>query len=144
MAAPGAGHVESLEHVPAGERGGGFPPFDKTTFASQLLWLAIFFIALYGLTTRVAQPLLGGIIKARSQRIADDLAEAERKREASDAPLASYKKALAAARERAQTVANETRDRLNAEAEKSRHNVEAKLNAKLAEAEKTIAATKTA
>ena len=38
----------------------------------------------------------------------------------------------------------ETRERLNAESEKARHALEAKLNVKLADAEKTIVATKTA
>ena len=51
---------------------------------------------------------------------------------------------LADARNRAQAVANETRERLNAESEKARHALEAKLNVKLADAEKTIVATKTA
>ena len=44
--------------------------------------------------------------------------------------------ALAEARNRAQAVANETRDKLNAEAEQARHALESKLNAKLAEAVK--------
>ena len=47
------------------------------------------------------------------------------------------------ARARAQALAGETRDKLSAEADKSRHALEAELNAKLADAEKTIAATKT-
>ena len=33
-----------------------FPPFDATTFASQLLWLAITFAVLYYLMARVARP----------------------------------------------------------------------------------------
>jgi F-type H+-transporting ATPase subunit b len=144
MAAQHAKQVESLEHVPASERGSKFPPFDKTTFASQLIWFAIFFIALYLLIARVVQPRLAGILDTRKQHIADDLAQAEKNREQSDAALAAYEKQLADARNRAQTVANETRDRLNARSEKARHELEARLNAKLAEAEKTIAATKTA
>ena len=31
-----------------------FPPFNKDTFASQLVWFAIFFIAIYVLVSRVA------------------------------------------------------------------------------------------
>jgi F-type H+-transporting ATPase subunit b len=119
-----------------------FPPFNKEYFASQLVWFVIFFVALYLIIGRIAIPQIGGIMAARSKRIADDLAEANRLKEQSDAALAAYEKALADARSRAQTMANETRDKLNAEAEQARKALEATLNAKLAEAEKIIAGTK--
>ena len=56
--------------------------------------------------------------------------------------MAAYEKSLTEARTRAQTIGNETRDRLHVEAEKSRKALDEQLNGKLAEAEKTIAATK--
>jgi F-type H+-transporting ATPase subunit b len=127
--------------------GGGkpqFPPFNKETFASQLVWFAIFFIALYVLISRIAIPRIGGILEKRRERIELDLAEANRLKEQSDAALKAYEKSLADARNRAQALANETRERLNAEAEKRRKVLESQLNAKLAEAEKIIAATKAA
>ena len=127
--------------------GGGkpqFPPFNKETFASQLVWFVIFFVALYVLIGRFAIPRLGGIIEARRGRVEGDLAEANKLRDQSDAALKAYEKSLADARNRAQTLANETRDKLNAEAEEARKKLESQLNSKLAEAEKTIAATKTA
>ena len=130
-----------------GHPGGGkpqFPPFNKETFASQLVWFVIFFVALYVLIGRFAIPRIGGIIEARRGRIAGDLAEANRLKEQSDAALKAYEKSLADARNRAQTLANETRNKLNAEADKARHALEGQLNLKLAEAEKTIATTKTA
>jgi F-type H+-transporting ATPase subunit b len=121
-----------------------FPPFNKETFASQLVWLAVFFVALYLLMSRVALPRIGGIMAARRDRIAEDLGAANRLKEQSDAALAAYEKSLADARGRAQTLAAETRERLNAEAEQARKRLEGELNTKLAEAERTIAATKTA
>src|SRR6185436_9184080 len=127
--------------------GGGkpqFPPFNKETFASQLVWFVVFFVALYVLIGRFAIPRIGGIIEARRGRVEGDLAEANRLKEQSDAALRSYEKSLADARNRAQTLANETRDKLNAEAEEARKKLEGELNTNLAEAEKTIAATKTA
>ena len=52
--------ISSIDHIPAGERK-NFPPFDKSTFASQLVWFAIFFIALYVIIARLAIPRIGGI-----------------------------------------------------------------------------------
>jgi F-type H+-transporting ATPase subunit b len=121
-----------------------FPPFNKDTFASQLVWLAFFFIVLYVLMWKVVIPRIGGIVEARRGKIEGDLAEAGRLKEQSDAALKAYEKSLADARSRAQELANETRSRLNAEAEQARKRLEAELNARLAEAERTIAATKTA
>jgi F-type H+-transporting ATPase subunit b len=121
-----------------------FPPFLKETFASQLFWLALCFVLLYALMAKVALPRVGEILQARRDRIESDLAEAQRHKEESEAALAAYEKALADARNRAQAIANETRDKLMAEAETARKLLENDLNAKLAEAERIIAATKQA
>ena len=120
-----------------------FPPFNKETFASQIVWLVVFFVALYVIISKLAIPRIGGIIEARSERIDGDLAEAKKLKDQSDAALASYEKSLADARTRAQTLAGETRDKLGAEADQVRRKLEAELNAKLSKAEETIAATKT-
>lgn len=132
------------EATPPSEHGGGFPPFQKDTFGSQLLWLAIFFIALYLIASKLALPRVGSIIADRRQRISGDLAEAARMKEAADAAIAAYEKGLADARVRAQAIAAETRAKVNAEAEANRKAVEADLHGKLTAAEQAIAATRTA
>jgi F-type H+-transporting ATPase subunit b len=76
--------------------------------------------------------------------VSGDLAEAERLKGQSDAALQAYEKALADARARAQAIANETRDKQAKQAEAARKALEDQLNAKLADADKSIAATKTA
>jgi F-type H+-transporting ATPase subunit b len=136
-------HTTSAGH-PAGGEHGGFPPFQSETFASQLVWLAIAFILLYVLMAKLALPRVRSIIDARQKHIADDLAEASRLKDESDAAVAAYEKALADARVRAQAIANETRERQGAQAETRRKTLEAELNSKLADAEKAIAATKQA
>jgi len=121
-----------------------FPPFNPEYFVSQAVWFAIFFVALYLIISKLAIPQIGGIMAARSGHVADDLAEANRLKAESDAALAAYEKSLADARTRAQALANETRDKLHAEAEQARKVLEGQLNARLADADKTIAATKSA
>src|SRR5258706_7789684 len=144
MAKKGAQPITSVEHIPGSERGKGFPPFDAHTFASQLFWLALAFIALYLLMSRIALPRIGSILEARRQRIQDDLAEARRFKDGSDAAIAAHEKALAEARGRAQTLANETRAKAAAAAEARRKEVDAKLHARITEAEKAIAGTRSA
>jgi F-type H+-transporting ATPase subunit b len=138
-----ATETNSHTEQPSGHKG-AFPPFNSATFASQLFWLVIAFVVLYVLMAKVALPQVGGIIEKRQKRIADDLAAAASLKAESDAAIAAYEKALADARARAQAIANETRDTQAAAAEVSRKQLEGELNAKLAEAEKTIATTKAA
>src|SRR3712207_3324742 len=97
-----------------------FPPFQSETYVSQLLWLALAFVALYLLMSRLALPRLGAVIEARRARIEGDLSEAQRLRSESEAVITAYEKSLADARGRAQTIANTTRDRLMSESEQSR------------------------
>jgi F-type H+-transporting ATPase subunit b len=130
--------------VPGGGHKGAFPPFEREAFASQLFWFAVFFVLLYVIMSKLALPRIGSILAQRRRRIEDDLKGAQRLREESDAELAAYEKALADARGRAQTIANETRDKLTAEAERTRKGLEDELNGKLAEAERTIDTTKQA
>jgi F-type H+-transporting ATPase subunit b len=132
------------EASPPSEHGGGFPPFQKENFGSQLLWLAIAFGALYLIASKLALPRVGGIIADRRARIDGDLREAARMKEAADAAIASYEKSLADARAKAQTIAAQTRDKIAAEAEVRRKEVEANLQVKLAAAEQSIQATRTA
>jgi F-type H+-transporting ATPase subunit b len=134
-------HTTSTGH-PAEGGHGGFPPFQSQTFASQLVWLAIAFVLLYVLMSKLALPRVASIIEGRQKHIDNDLTEASRLKGESDAAVAAYEKALANARTRAQAMANETRERQVAEAEERRKTLEVTLNAKLAAAEKTIAATK--
>jgi F-type H+-transporting ATPase subunit b len=140
MAETHGAHTE----VPSADHKAPFPPFLKETFPSQLLWLAITFVTLYVVMAKVALPRIGAIFAARQGHIADDMGEAQRLKNEADATLAAYEKALADARGRAQTIAAETRSRLNHEAEAQRHTLEAELNVKLAQAEKAIASAKTA
>lgn len=121
---------------------GQFPPFNPHTFASQLVWLAIAFVVLYVLMSRLALPRIGKILDDRDAAIKGDIAQAENMKAQSDAAVAAYEKALADARGRAQAIATETRDKQAAAAEVARKALEDKLNAKLAESEKTIATTK--
>ena len=70
-----------------GGHGGTFPPFDSSTFASQLVSLLVAFVALYLIVSKIALPRVGGLIDARQKSIDGDLAEAQKLKDASDGAL---------------------------------------------------------
>ncbi len=115
-----------------------FPPFDATTFASQLLWLAITFAVFYYLMAKVALPRIGGILEGRRDRIAADLDQAERLKGESEDAAAAYEKALADARGRASAIADGARETAKSKADAQRTEVEDDLARKLAAAESRI------
>ena len=80
----------------AGEHGGGaFPPFDSSTFASQLFWLALTFGFLYWFMSRVIVPRIGSILETRQDRIAQDIDRAHELKTEADAAFAAYEQELA-------------------------------------------------
>ena len=115
-----------------GGHGGGFPPFESSTFASQLVSLVIAFVALYVIVSRFALPRVESVIDARQNAIEGDLAAAQKFKDESDAALKAYETELASARARAQAIGNETREKLNAAAEAERKTLEDQLTAKIA------------
>src|SRR5690606_29603073 len=135
-------HLVSLEESPNGETHevigadggehvtGVFPPFDATTFPSQILWLAISFAALYFMMKKVALPRVGEILEERRDRIEGDLAEAERLRQKTDQAIASYEAALAEARSNAHAIAEAAREENKAKLDAARTKVEANLTKK--------------
>jgi F-type H+-transporting ATPase subunit b len=122
---------------------GGFPPFQSENFPSQLIWLAVTFVLLYALMSRIALPRIAGILADRDKRIAGDIAAANRLKEQSDAAHAAYEKALADARGRAQAIANATREQQAAAAEATNKQLEAQLHQRIATAEQSITASRT-
>lgn len=144
MAESHGGDTTAHTEADGGEHNGGFPPFDPSTFPSQLVSLAIAFVALYLIVSRIALPRVGSVIDARQNAIEGDLSEAQKLKDESQAALKAYESDLASARSRAQAIGTETREKLNAAAETERKGLEERLAVKLADAEKTIAATRAA
>jgi F-type H+-transporting ATPase subunit b len=136
--------AEPTAHTEAPGEKHAFPPFESQHFPSQLFWLALTFLLLYVLMSRIALPRVAAIFAARNKRVSEDLAAANRFKEQSEAANAAYLKSLADARARAQGIANATRDEQAARAAATNKKLEAELHDKLAAAEQSIAATRAA
>jgi F-type H+-transporting ATPase subunit b len=136
--------AEPTAHTEAPAGRAKFPPFESEHFPSQLVWLAISFVLLYVLMSRIALPRIGGIMAARSKVIGDDLAAAEQLKERSNAAQTAYEKALADARGRAQGIAATTREQQARQTEELHKRLEAQLNERLAAADQSIAKSRSA
>ena len=126
-----------------GHEGGGhsnFPPFDASTFPAQILWFFIAFGLLYWFMSKRALPQIGAVIENRKARIARDLDDATAMQQKADAAAAAHEKTLAEARAKAQSMAQAARDQLAAQSDAKRKTLEDELAARLAEAERQIAA----
>jgi F-type H+-transporting ATPase subunit b len=135
--------TETTAHTGEDGHSDVFPPFDSSHFGSQLLWLAITFGLLYYLMSKIALPRIASILEERNDRIADDLAEAEKLKQETDEAIAAYEQALAEARQNAHGIAEKAREKAKSEIDASRSKIEADLEAKMAEAEASISALKT-
>ncbi len=140
--APEATHTETGVAHDAGHESAVFPPFDQTTYASQLLWLAITFGLFYVLMKKVIVPRVGGILEDRHGRIAQDLDEAARLKAEADAAIETYEKELSAARAKAGSIAAAAREAAKTKADADRAAIEAELAEKLAAAEARITSIK--
>ena len=118
------------------------PQLNFQDFGPQLFWLALTFTVLYLLLSRVALPRVGNILEERKGRIDADLAAARTLREQTDKAIADYEKALAEAKARGQQIGREAREEMAAIIDRQRADVDSQINAKLADAEKSITTLK--
>jgi F-type H+-transporting ATPase subunit b len=118
------------------------PQLDFATYPQQLVWLAITFIVLYLLMSRLGLPRVRVVIEARRKRIDDDLAGASKIKDEAEAAMAAYQRTLAEARAQAQATVRERTERFAAEAAERQRQVVAALTEQTKSAEQQIAAAK--
>ena len=116
------------------------PQLDYHTFVPQLVWLAISFVVLYILMSRLALPKVRGAIEGRRSHLDGDLGRAAALKEEAEAALAAYQKMLADARAAAQETLRQTGERLAGEAAERQRQLAATLADQVAAAERRIAA----
>lgn len=128
--------------VAAQHQAAGFPPFKTETFPSQIFWLAISFAVLFVVLWRIAGPRINGVITMRRSVINADIAAADKARGDAESASSAYQTALAGARARAQSMAEDNRQKLNAEIAKAKSDAEADAHRAMADADARIAATR--
>lgn len=118
------------------------PQFDPSTFASQIFWLVVTFLALYWVVAKFAIPRIGDILEQRARLIQDDLDRAAALKADTDAAIATYEKAMASARNQARDVLLATANEMKKIADEKTAAVNAEVGKKIADAEARIAQAK--
>jgi F-type H+-transporting ATPase subunit b len=126
--------------VLAKEGSGGMPQLDPHSFAPQLVWLAIAFLALYLVMSRLAVPAISDTLDKRQARIQGDLDAAEKANEDTRSLVAAYEKRLADTREEARKLMRERGEADSSAAAARLQALHDKLAGQIGEAEKRIAA----
>lgn len=118
------------------------PQLDLSTFPSQVFWLALIFVLLYLLMSKLALPRVSAMMEARKARIEGDLERAAQMKAEAEAVMAAYERSLADARAHAQATLKEAMDRFSAEAGERQRKAAEALAVETTAAEKRIADAK--
>ena len=122
---------------------GGMPQLDFHDFAPQLVWLAIAFVVLYLVMSRIAVPAIADTLDKRQAKIQGDLDAAEKANDATRSLVTAYEKRLADAREEARRLQRERAEADSAETTARLTALGERLGAEIAAAEKRIAGQRT-
>ena len=108
------------------------------TYASQFLWLLVFFGLVYFIVGRGIVPQVMATVDRRDTQIADDLMAAQAARDQADAREAEWRQRENANRERARGLIAEAKAKANAENEVKLAEAQAGIDARLTAAEAGI------
>jgi F-type H+-transporting ATPase subunit b len=120
------------------------PQLVVTDYMPQLVWLAVTFVLLYVLMSRLLLPKVGGVLAERDRYIEDELGRAERLKAETDEALQNYDMALRKARAEAQSRHREAAAAISAVSAQREQAFAAELAERTRSAEQSIEAAKQA
>lgn len=128
------------------QNAGGMPQLDfaNPLTVAQVIWLFIIFGLLVYLATNYLLPPVAEVLENRRSRIAGDLDVARDARAAAEAAEAAHRDATARARAEAQAAIADASKAAQAEAARRAEELNARLNARIAESERRIGASRDA
>jgi len=114
------------------------PQLVFSDYTPQLVWLAISFVALYLLLSRIALPGIARTLADREARLNADIERAERLKKDAETTLAAYQAAIAEAQGRAQAEIRQAAEQMAAEASRRETALAADVAARTRAAEASI------
>lgn len=114
------------------------PQLDISTWPPQIFWLAVTFIALYWVVSRIVVPRTGGAIEHRRGTIESNLNDAQTMKGKADAAVKAYEARLAEARASAGAVAKDNQAKLESELGAERAKLNSSIQTMLADADRRV------
>ena len=115
------------------------PQLDFATYTGQIFWLAVSFVILYVLVSRLILPSIAGVVEVRAKNIADNLDQAESLNNQAEEADSKAQKILAESSNKARGLIAETSGKAKAKIEAKRAELAGKLDQKIKAAEVEIA-----
>jgi F-type H+-transporting ATPase subunit b len=140
----GSAVLTSAPALAAEEGKAGLPQLDPAGFMPQLIWLAISFVVLYLILSRVALPRIASVLDERERQMQSDIERAEKLKAEAEEALAAYERTMAEARAAAQGELRQAAQAVAADAAARESTLGAKLAQQSEAAERAIVAAKQA
>lgn len=140
----GSAVLTSAPALAAEEGKAGLPQLDPAGFMPQLIWLAISFVVLYLILSRVALPRIASVLDERERQMQSDIERAEKLKAEAEEALAAYERTMAEARAAAQGELRQAAQAVAADAAARESTLGAKLAQQSEAAERAIVAAKRA
>ena len=116
----------------------GMPQLNPEFWISQIFWLIIVFGTLYLLLAKLILPKISYNLEARKSQIADNIEEAEKKREQSDQKIKDYEKIIIDAKIEAKNIYNKAREKILRDINSKKEKLEKEIDEEIKKAEKEI------
>ena len=116
----------------------GMPQLNPEFWISQIFWLVIVFGTLYVLLAKLILPKISYNLEARKSQIADNIEEAEKKREQSDQKIKDYEKIIIDAKIEAKNIYNKAREKILRDINSKKEKLEKEIDEEIKKAEKEI------
>ncbi|MBL0319838.1 MAG: hypothetical protein IPP74_11200 [Alphaproteobacteria bacterium] len=118
------------------------PQLDPSSFASQLFWLALTFSLLFVVLSVFLLPRIRGILEHRQSTIEAGLAEARAFRDLAESALFDYQSTMSDSRSEGAKIMQEAALLFQKESAETLASVEKDIETRLAQAEKSLTATR--
>ena len=116
----------------------GMPQLNPEFWISQIFWLTLVFGSLYILLAKFVLPKISSNLEARKSQIAENIEEAEKKREESDKKLKDYEKIVNDAKIEAKNIFSQTREKILRNINSKKEILEKEIDIEIQKAEKEI------
>jgi len=116
----------------------GMPQLNSEFWASQIFWLTLIFLGLYGIIWKVFLPKITDSIENRKSRVINDVNEAQKLKESAEKKLEEYNKIIENTKKEAKKILEMNKKKLESEIEKKKQKFNEEIEKELTNIEKEV------